>query len=183
MKADRRMTHIIIAFYVQNGARPFKSSTCDLSSGFDVAGDTEVKNTDDAISNLFQVNVTYGGFKIPQTEYNLKDDIVTVGSFTNSDKINAFTDYTVFSDNLRTQSGSLMNYSQWCTQPIFVFKSRNKPNSVGGDAFVTVNCSPAAPMITTCVVLGLYDEWFTFSYDELSRITQINKSASRPSYE
>ena len=81
--------------------------------------------------------------------YNLQSSTVTsnpvgsAGSYTDNHLMKALTDFSIFSDAYRAGS-SLMSYSQWTQQPIFVFKTRSTPNNTSNNCYVTVNGSVAA---------------------------------------
>ena len=94
-----------------------------------------------------------------------------------NDLFKAFTDYTIFTDGLRDRNGTLMNWSQWLANQIYVFKTHQTMNSTNGTVYVTVNLSAAMTTPTSVMVLGLYDEYLSLTYDEYARITEIKKDA------
>ena len=97
---------------------------------------------------------------------------------TNNDLYKAYTDYTIFSDGLRDRQGTLMNYSEWTQQQLYVFKTRQSLNNTSGNCYVTINCSTSVTIPTSVLILGLYDEYLTLSFDELARITTIKKDTT-----
>ena len=133
-----------------------------------------LKNTGDALSQISQVSIQFRGVTYPQAIYNLR----TEGTSTNNDLFKAFTDYTTFSDGLRDRNGSLMNWSEWQTQQIYIFKTRQTLNNVSGNCYVTINMTGNVTVPTSILVLGLYDEYLTLTFDELARITALKKESS-----
>jgi hypothetical protein len=178
MDPTRRITHIAVAFItgVAGGAPGFHYSPTDFSSGFSTAANAPIEtlNTNDAQTNLTQVSVTYGGITYPQSTYSL-----ITNNNSNFDLQKAFSDYTIFTDSIRDRSGSLLSFSKWQANQIYVFKTRQGLNAQNSNCYVTVNCS-TVPVNCNIFVLGLYDEWITITYDEFSRITEIRKDASPP---
>ena len=173
MVADRRITHIIVAFLANQGTT-FKSSPTDITSGFVINGTGETANTADGQSLIQSVSVTFGGITYPQAVYNLKSD--AVASNTN-DLFKAFTDYTIFTGGYRDRSGLLMSADQWAANKIFVFNLRGSLNNTNGTCYLNVNLSAPMTVATNVMVLGLYEEFVTLTYDEYSRITEVRKDA------
>ena len=62
-KENRRISHIAIAFVNTSGSGTTfgKYSPTDFSSGFSITGDTETKNTTDALSNISKLVVNFCG--------------------------------------------------------------------------------------------------------------------------
>ena len=184
LKTGRRITHIAIAF-LANPRTNWKSSPTDFSSGFainnaPVAGQSyELKNTTDGLSLIQNVSVTYSGATLPQAVYNLKVDS-TSPITTMNDLAKAFMDYTVFTDSLRSQVGSLMNYSQWLSQQIYVFKTVQSTNMTSGNVEVIINLSAPLAVPTSILVLGLYDEYLALRFDEHNRIDSSPALLSAP---
>ena len=190
LKTGRRITHVAIAF-LTNPRVNWKSSPTDFSSGFSVvapvppaligvpaAGQSfETKNTTDGMSLIQNVSMTYCGSTLPQAVYSLQAD--TVSSNTN-DLGKAFMDYTVFTDSLRSQVGSLMNFSEWVTQQIYVYKTVQSTNMTSGNVEVIINLSANLGVPTNVLVLGLYDEYLSLHYDEHNRIDQAPALLSAP---
>ena len=136
----------------------------DFSSGFTIAGDTQTKNTNDALTLIKNVRITFASCTYPQESYNLE----TSAGNTNG-KGRAYSDYTVASDALRTPCGALMDFSQWTNNQIYVFKLKHKVSNLSGNISVLVDLSATPATPTNCVILGLYDEYFHIKFDELSQ--------------
>jgi len=182
MEPTRRVTHIAVCFIAGTPANNFHYSPTDFSSGFTSligpfaqGAATELKNTGDMQSQIQQVSVTYGGITYPQAVYNLTNN----NSNTN-DLFKAFSDYTIFSDSIRDRSGSLLDYNKWQVQQIYIFKMRQGLNNANGNCYITINGTGAPTVNTSFMVLGLYDEYLTITYDNFARITEIKKEASPP---
>ena len=172
MKSNRRITDIVVAFFVSNPTDKFKSTPSDFSCSFSKDTTTESKNTTDVISQLSNVSLQYGGFTLPQVSYNLQTSTSTAGGYTNNDMGRAYYDFLVLSGAFKT-GNSIMTFSQFCAQPIFIFKTRNSPNDVGNNnAYLTVNTTSTATN-SSVLVLGMYDENLTLSYDEFNRLVGL----------
>ena len=152
----------------------FKYSPCDLSSGFVIATNTETKNIADGQSLIQNVSITFAGQTYPQAIYNLQTSTSAANVVgTTNDLFKAFTDYTVFSDSgYCDRSGSLMIYSEWSNQQMYVFKTKQTLNNTSGNCYDTVNCTAPVTIPTNILVLGLYDEYLSLTFDELFRMEQ-----------
>ena len=49
-----------------------------------------------------------------------------------NDQGNAYTDYTVFTDSIRDRNGSLLSFSEWQANQIYVFKLKQNLNTTTG---------------------------------------------------
>jgi hypothetical protein len=186
MKQNRRITHIIIAF-TSNLQTPFKSTPTDFSSGFTINGNNETNIMTDGMSLIQNVSITIGGVTYPQAVYNLSSNVlnatpyaVQVNASNTNDQGKAFIDYTVFTDSIRDRNGSLLSFSQWQANQIYVFKLKQNLNTTTGDCYVTVNTTANVTSATNVVIMGLYDEYLTLKYDEYSRITSLELNSTLP---
>ena len=171
--SECRMTHIIIAFL--NNKTDYKYSPTDFSSGFTIAGDTETKNTTDPLSLIKNVRITFANNTYPQEQFLLTNDAVNT-----NDQSRAFTDYTLACDALRSQSGSLMNFSQWQNNQMYVYKLKHSLNNTSGNVSVLVELTATPATTSNCFILGLYDEYFTMKFDELTQCVYGSLSPSPP---
>ena len=84
---------------------------------------------------------------------------------------------------IRDRNGSLLSFSEWQANQIYVFKLKQNLNTTTGDCYVTINTNAitvgnASP--TSVFVMGLYDEYLTLKYDEYSRITSLELNSTLP---
>ena len=180
----RRLTHIAICF-VTNPGTQFKSSPTDLSSGFTNAV-PEVVNTTDMQSLIQLVSITYGGYTLPQAQYNLtytqnnNNNVPGATPSTTNDLQKAFSDFTIFTDSFRDRVGSTLSFSKWLAQQIYVFKTRQDMNITSSDVQVVIRCITPPTVSSNVYVIGLYDEYITMRYDEFARVTDVDTDGSAP---
>ena len=106
--------------------------------------------------------------------------VLQLGVSNSNDQQKAFTDYTVFIDAIRDRAGSLLSFSQWQANQIYVFKLKQNMNTTTGDCYVTVNTTANVASPTNAFIMGLYDEYLTLTYDEYSRITSLKIDSALP---
>jgi hypothetical protein len=170
---QRKLSHIAIAF--TNTSTGLKNSPCDFSSQFTVNGTSESMNiTTSPIINLKMVRVTIGGRQFPQNDYNLVFDPVNSAQGTGSyDLFRAYADYLAYSQSYRDRNGSLLNMSEWCVSPIFVYNVTGLPNDISNEAIVNIQfystLSNAKVLIT-----GFYDTTCVLDYNEFGRCTSCS---------
>ena len=95
---------------------------------------------------------------------------ITNGITNTNDLFRSYMDYIVGTDSLRDRNGSLLDYSKWLVQQLYVFKSRQPLESLSNSC--TVSCevkSANAQQATNIFILGLYDEWLTIAFDDEAR--------------
>ena len=152
-------------FFIANQATNFKSSPTDFSSGFSIAGNVETKNTEDAASLIKNVRLTFASNTYPQESYDLETDQTSTNG-----KGRVYTDYTIASDALRTPCGALMDFSQWTQNQVYVMKLKHELNNISGAVSVLIDLvRKPVDMSTSCLVMGLGDEFFTMKFDDLSQ--------------
>ena len=187
MKQNRRITHIIIAF-TQNSQNPFKSTPTDFSSGFIINADAETNITTDGMSLINNVSITIGGVTYPQAVYSLSSNVSSATPFVvtapltsnTNDQGKAYSDYTVFTDSIRDRNGSLLSFSEWQANQMYVFKLKQNLNTTTGDCYVTVNTTANTASATNVIIMGLYDEYLPLKYDKYSRITSLELNSTLP---
>ena len=86
---------------------------------------------------------------------------------------------SIGTDSLRDRVGSLMNFSQWLVQKIFVFKSHQPIENVSNACTITCEVGQNTSM-TNIFVLGLYDEFMTVGLGNQSEFISYEISASPP---
>ena len=84
------------------------------------------------------------------------------------------------SDALRTPCGALMTYSEWMCNPIFVFKSKASLNDISNIFSVRVDLNGQLGVPTNIIVLGLYDSFLTFEYNEYAEVINMIPSSAPP---
>ena len=140
LESKCRMTHIVIGFLV-NKSLEFKYSPCQFDSSYTdnsikTIGPTfdETKNTQDPLTLIKNIRIVFASNSYPQDPYTLY--------FENGDNhqlFRGFTDYTIFSDNLRSGNGSLMDHSQWQNNQLYVFKLKHALNNTSGNISVLID--------------------------------------------
>ena len=133
------------------------------------------------------VSITFGGATYPQAVYNLSSNVSNAthyaaqGNASNTnDQGKAYSDYTVFTDSIRDRNGSLLSFSQWQANQVYVFKLKQNLNTTSGDCYVTVNTTANTASATNVIIMGLYDEYLTLKYDEYSRIRSLELNSTLP---
>ena len=129
---------------------------------------------------ISSISLKLGQNIYPQESYNLATSTsggATTHIINTNDMFRVFQDYCVFSEGYRTGS-SLMNFSQFKANPLFVFKMKQSANDTSNIFSLTVNLTATSTVAFNAVILGLYDQYLTLGYDSLSRIDYINKSSS-----
>ena len=121
---------IVIGFLINKNLN-FKYSPCQFDSGHVVSGYTETKNTQDPLSLIKNIRVVFASNSYPQDPYTLYSE-----NGDNHQLFRAFTDYTIFSDSLRSGNGSLMDHSQWQNNQLYVFKLKHALNNTSGNISV-----------------------------------------------
>ena len=171
-KDGRRISHIILAFVNASGTA-FKYSPTDFSSGFTINGNAEQRVTNDGMTNLNKIQLTFGNTIYPLTPYNLDS---TTTSNTN-DLGRAYMDYIVNNDGLKDRSGPLLSFSQWQVQNVYIFKTRQPIENLSSQCYIncSVNQNAAA---TNIFVLALYDEYIGITLDEFGRAQTMDVSSS-----
>ena len=154
----------------------------DFNSGFAITDtNVETKITSDALSNITYLQLTHAGYTYPQTPYNLTrqsaTDTVTVSN--NNDMFRCYSEYLAFSDSFRDRNGSLMTYSQYLVQPVFIFKTRSSLNNINNMISVTCNLKTTSAS-SNMFIMALYDNFVTCVYDELGRKSTVSVSAGPP---
>ena len=177
-----RVTHIIVAFNVAPSLFP-KYSPTDISCGFvtqgTVNGISEAKNTTDAVSLIKQLQVKFGTSIYPQESYSLQID-TNAGYPNTNDLFRCYQDYCIMTDALRTPCGALMSYSEWMCNPIFVFKNKATLNDISNMFSIKVDLNGQLGVATNIVVLGLYDSYLTFKYNEYAEVIEMTPSSAPP---
>ena len=133
--------------------------------------------TTDGMSLLNNVSITIGGVTYPQAVYNLSSNVSTLTPFVviapltsnTNDQGKAYSDYTVFTDSIRDRNGRLLSFSEWQANQIYVFKLKQNLNTTTGNCYVTINTTNDVTSSTNLFIMGLYDEYLTFKYDEYSK--------------
>ena len=81
------------------------------------------------MSLIQNVSITIGGTTYPQAVYNLSSNVSTTkytagatSSSNTNDQGKAYSDYCVFTDAIRDRNGSLLSFSEWQANQIYVFK-------------------------------------------------------------
>ena len=177
-----RISHIVVAFNSYPANYP-KYSPTDFSSGYvtqvTAGGISEVKNTTDAVSMIKQIQVKHGQSIYPQESYSLQTDGVA-GSTNTNDLFRCYQDYCIMTDALRTPCGALMSYSEWMCNPIFVFKNKSHLNDISNIFSIRVDLNGILTIPTNVIVLGLYDSYLTFEYDQYAEVTSMTPSSAPP---
>ena len=177
-----RVTHIIVAFNVAPSLYP-KYSPTDISCGYITQGTangiSEAKNTTDAVSLIKQLQVKFGTSIYPQESYSLQIDNNAGYSNTN-DLFRCYQDYCIMTDALRTPCGALMSYSEWMCNPIFVFKNKANMNDISNIFSIKVDLNGQLGVPTNIIVLGLYDSYISFKYDEYAQVVEMIPSSAAP---
>ena len=172
------ISHVIIAFNVNPGDYP-KYSTTDFSCGYTVNAGVEVKNTTDPVSLIKQIQLKLGQSIYPQESYSLQTD--TNAGFSNTnDLVRCYQDFCTMTDALRTQCGSLMSFSQWAANPIFMFKTHQTQNDTSNIFSVRVDFNGTMNTPSNIVIPGLYDTVLSLEYDSYSRISGLSQSPVNP---
>jgi hypothetical protein len=182
-----KITHVIIGFNVKSDFP--KYSTTDFSCGFsqrtltqmDADGLSEAKNTTDGVSMIRQIQLKLGQSIYPQETYtiNINEANGTDVSNTN-DLFRCYQDFCTMTDALRTPVGSLMSYSQWMCNKLFVFKTHQSMNDTSKVYSVKVDLNGTLATPTDIYILGLYDNYLTLEYDDQSRLRSMLPSPAVP---
>ena len=143
------------------------------------AGVSEVINTMSAVNLLKQIQVKHGTAIYPQESYSLQTDGVA-GSTNTNDLFRCYQDYCIMTDALRTPCGALMSYSEWMCNPIFVFKNKSSLNDISNIFSIRVDLYGILAIPTNVVILGLYDSYISFDYNEYAEVTSMTPSSAPP---
>ncbi len=84
------------------------------------------------------------------------------------------------SDTLRTPCVAIMSYSEWACSPIFVFENKATMNDLSNIFSVKVDLTTQLVVATDVVVLGLYDSYLSFEYNEYGEVTTMTPSSAPP---
>ena len=175
-KENRRISHIVVAFVNATGLS-FKYSPSDFSSSYTILNNLETRITGDGMTNIKKIMLNFGGNIYPYTPYNLEN--VTAGITNTNDLSRAYYDMIVGTDSIRDRVGSLLNFSQWLVQKIFVFKSRQPIDNVSNACTITCEVGQNTSM-TNIFVLGLYDEFMSIGLGPNAEYTSYEVSAAPP---
>ena len=175
-KENRRISHIVVAFVNATGLS-FKYSPSDFSSSYTIINNLETRITGDGMTNIKKIMLNCGGNIYPYTPYNLEN--VTAGITNTNDLSRAYYDMIVGTDSIRDRVGSLLNFSQWLVQKIFVFKSRQPIDNVSNACTIICEVGQNTSM-TNIFVLGLYDEFMSVGLGDQSQYVSYEVSASPP---
>ena len=64
----------------------------------------------------------------------------------------------------------MMDFSQWTQNQVYLMKLKHKLSNVSGAVSVLIDLDHApVNMSTSCLVMGLGDEFFTMKFDDLSQ--------------
>lgn len=171
-----KISHVIIAFNANSGN--FKHSTNDFTAGFVADNINETKNTTDAVSLIKSIQLKLGQSIYPQESYSLQTD--NNGRFPNTnDLARCYMDYCVMTNSF-TSYGTLLSYSQWVCQPIFVFKINQTQNDMSNIYSVRIDLNVALVVPTEVVILALYDTVLTLEYDAYARISSLSQMPVNP---
>ena len=132
-----------------------------------------------AISLLKQIQVKHGTAIYPQESYSLQTDGVA-GSTNTNDLFRAYQDYCIMTDALRTPCGALLSYSEWVCNPVFVMKNKSHMNDISNLFSIRVELNGTLVIPTNIIVLGLYDSYLTFDYNEYAEVTSMTPSSAPP---
>ena len=138
------------------------------------------------MSLINKVSIAIDGVTYPQAVYNLSSNVssatpfvVTIPLSSNTnDQWKAYSDYTVFTDSIRDRNSSLLYFSEWQANQIYVLKLKQNLNTTTGDCYVTINTTNDVTPSTNLFIMGLYDEYLTHNYDEYSRITRLELNST-----
>ena len=174
-KDNRRITHIIVAFFNARGTT-FKSSPTDFSSSFAINGNGEQQITNDGMTNLKKLTINFGGHIYPTSTYNLENSVANSNT---NDLARAYIDMVMNTDSIRDRSGCLLDFSKWLCQPIYAFRTHQNIENVSNTCSIACEVSQNASA-TNIFVLGLYDEYLSLSYGNngewLSYAVNANKA-------
>ena len=116
---------------------------------------------------------------LPKESYSLQID--NNGGYSNTnDLFRCYQDYCIMSDALRTACGALMSYSEWMCNPIFLFKNKANMNDISNIFSIKVDLNGQLGVPTNIVVLGLYDSYISFKYDEYAQVVEMIPSSAAP---
>ena len=102
------------------------------------------------------------------------------GSTNTNDLFRCYQDYCIMTDALRTPCGARMAYSEWMCNPIFVFKNKSQLNDISNLFSIRVELNGILAIPTNIIVLGLYDSYLTFDYNEYAEVTSMTPSSAPP---
>ena len=83
-------------------------------------------------------------------------------------------------DALRTPCVVLMSHSEWMCNPIFVFNNKSHLNDISNLISIRVELNGILAIPTNIIVLGLYDSYLTFDYNEYAELTSMTPSSAPP---
>ena len=66
-----------------------------------------------------------------------------------------------------------MSYSKWMQQLVYVFKLRQSKKNTNNNCYVTINCTNTPTPATSVLIMGLYDEYLHFEYDEYAKLSAL----------
>ena len=157
----------------------FKYTPTDFSSGYTIAGNAETKNTNDGMSNISKLTVSFGGNIYTMSPYNLATQ--TTGVTSTNDLMKAYIEYVINTDSLRDRAGALLDFSKWMIQQVYVFKTRQSIENVSNTCSIQCEVKTAnTTQSTNMFILGLYDEYLTIGLDSFGQHTSYEISGIPP---